>query len=600
MKKKKTLSLLVALMAILLPSCDNIEKETPTMINIIKDVYTNKGMYSPGETVEVNVELYNQTDQNHDGDVILRLVHLDEEVLSSSGYHLSIKPGELQVVQLDFKAPEEDFTGYMLITEFKKQSYTVDSMTTAVDVSSDWSKFPRYGYLTDYGPKTAKKIEETFKTLTKYHLNGLQFYDWQNKHHMPLPYDTSGNPLASWKEIANRTVLYKTVSDYIDAAHAHGMVAMNYNLLYGAFDGSEKDGVNMDWGLYVDNQGKQIDSHTMPANWATPKILVMDPNNQDWQDYIIEQETKTMENLAFDGWHVDQLGSRGTRYNKKGQKVDLINGFVDLLTEAKERMDTRLIFNVVDGYGKAEIAEKINVDALYQEVWSDTTYANLKSIIDFGSVKTNYTKSTILAAYMNYGKRNSPGYFNLPSVLLTSATIFASGGSHLALGDSGMLSSEYFPSDNLKMSLQLQEKLRSYYSFMVAYENLLRDNTKNDVVQVEIDAAITSIMGNTNTIWNFAKSNDNYTMVHLINLLGNRNDWRDDDQKKVAPKLLNDFTVRLYTDKEFKSIKMASPDYNDGLLVNIEYKRTKDDKGVNCIELKLPYLEYWSMLVLEK
>jgi dextranase len=36
------------------------------------------------------------------------------------------------------------------------------------------------------------------------------------------------------------------------------------------------------------------------------------------------------------------------------------------------------------------------------------------------------------------------------SVRLTDATIFAAGGDHIKLGDTGMLSKEYFPSANLK------------------------------------------------------------------------------------------------------------------------------------------------------
>ena len=115
-----------------------------------------------------------------------------------------------------------------------------------------------YGYLTDYGTKSAAKIDEIFQNLTKYHLNGLQFYDWQYKHLMPVPFDQNGNPLSSWKEIANRTVMFKTVYDYIQAAHDHGMVAMNYNLLYGAFDDAVSDGVSLDWGIYSDRNGKEF------------------------------------------------------------------------------------------------------------------------------------------------------------------------------------------------------------------------------------------------------------------------------------------------------------------------------------------------------
>lgn len=48
------------------------------------------------------------------------------------------------------------------------------------------------------------------------------------------------------------------------------------------------------------------------------------------------------------------------------------------------------------------------------------------------------------------------------------------GGSHLELGDTGMLSNEYYPGHSLRISAELEKRLRNYYSFMVAYENLLR------------------------------------------------------------------------------------------------------------------------------
>ena len=66
--------------------------------------------------------------------------------------------------------------------------------------------------------------------------------------------------------------------------------------------------------------------------------------------------------------------------------------------------------------------------------------------------------------------------FNTPAVLLADATIFASGASHIELGDgSRMLSSEYFPADTkFAVSPELSMQLRHYYDFLTAYENVLR------------------------------------------------------------------------------------------------------------------------------
>jgi dextranase len=72
-------------------------------------------------------------------------------------------------------------------------------------------------------------------------------------------------------------------------------------------------------------------------------------------------------------------------------------------------------------------------------------------------------------------------------VLLTDATIFASGGAHIELGDGHrMLDNEYFPNHNLVPSQQLLDHLRKYYDFDVAYENLLRGALHNNSNQITL------------------------------------------------------------------------------------------------------------------
>src|SRR5690606_27154158 len=114
-------------------------------------------------------------------------------------------------------------------------------------------------------------------------------------------------------------------------------------------------------------------------------------------------------------------------------------------------------------------------DFLYNEVWDETkSFEQLAQTITNNNVLSNYTKSTVLAAYMNYGMSNKTGQLNKPGILLTNAVIFAFGGSHLELGEH-YLSNEYFPNSNLQASSSLKKALVTYYDFLVAYQNILRD-----------------------------------------------------------------------------------------------------------------------------
>lgn len=588
-----TLSIIMVLI-ILLTGCIKEKPAKPDNISIFTDVYTDKSRYAPGETVSVYVDLYNNTDQIQTGNVNIRLKYLGYTIYLSDNQEVSLDGKKKTQMTFTFVAPNPDFTGYVLEASFLKGETIVDKHTSAVDVSSDWSKFPRYGYLVSYGLKPLTMIESTLDDLNKYHINGLQFYDWQWKHHMPLPIQ-DGKPLEKWQELSNRDVYLSTIQGYIDEAHKRNMMAMNYNLLFGTYDHPEADGVSLEWGLFVDAEGRNIDYHGLPTNWQTSRLLIMNPANKDWQNYIFTQEAQAINTLNFDGWHVDQLGYRGPRYDKYGNIVDMEAGYVDLLINAKDTINTRLVFNAVDGFGQSRLAKEVPVDFLYQEVWTPKRYYELKQIIDKGFVDTNYQKSTVLAAYMNYGKRDKPGLFNKHAVLLTNATIFASGGAHLELGDTGMLSSEYFPSNNLKMSLELKTSLRSYYDFLVAYQNFLRDNVRPSNTRLEINGVKTSVLGLKDTVWYFAKTKDNYQIIHLINILDNEDDWRDDEADKKAPPILEHVEVKLYLQDEVKKLYLASPDNDTITPIELTFTRKAD-----YISFTLPRLEYWSMLVVEK
>lgn len=276
----------------------------------IDEVYVDQARYLPGDNVLITAELSNRTDQDLKGEVIFIIKHLSKDIGRIASEKFKVVNGEKSQVTVEWLAPENDFEGYLVEAWFIVGREIKDKMNTAVDVSSDWSKFPRYGYITNFGEMTQEDIQNNIERLNRYHLNGLQFYDWQYKHHQPL-LGTVQQPDKKWKDIANRDVYFDTVLDYINQAHDKNMMAMNYNLLFGSYLLSEADGVKSEWGLYKDSKHQMQDGHSLPQTWATTRILLENPENKDWQNYIIQKEREAFEALAFDGWHVDQLGNRG-------------------------------------------------------------------------------------------------------------------------------------------------------------------------------------------------------------------------------------------------------------------------------------------------
>lgn len=495
-----------------------------------------------------------------------------------------------------WKTPPTDYKGY--IAEIYSTSNGIETIysTTAVDVSSKWTKFPRYGFLSKFPQLNDSDIDGVISNLNRYHINGLQFYDWQNKHHKPLPFIGSA-PSSTWKDIINRDIYFSTVQKYISTAHSRNMKAMFYNLVYGAWKDAETDGVNKEWYIFNDNTHTNRDFHPLSSPFLS-NIYLLDPSNTAWQQYLETENKKVYQFLDFDGFHMDQLGNRGTRYTYDGTSLNLsltYKPFIEAIKTDEPQKD--IVMNAVAQYGQQGIAES-SADFLYTEVWSpDDKFSDLANIIMQNSLYSRNTKNTVLAAYMNYDLANQKGYFNTPSVLMTNAVIFAFGGAHLELGEH-MLGKEYFPNDNLSMKEDLKSALVDYYDFLVAYQNLLRDGgTFNNVVITSPDSKMSianwpAAMGKVAVV---SKKIDNTQVIHLINFIDSRTqNWRDNTGIQVDPTLIKDTKLVLTSDAAVKKIWVASPDVIGGASRSLNFVQSG-----NKVSFMLPELKYWSMVVVE-
>ena len=547
---------------------------------------TDKAVYKAGETVNFSAS------SMPEGAIYVRYKHLGEQLGTEQA---------LTGNTWTWTAPAEDFKGYM--AEVYQKSTEGDRIlaTIAVDVSSDWSRFPRYGFLATFGEMDAETCDGIVRDLNRLHINGVQFQDWHWKHHWPLAQDkVTGAPLETYIDIASRNTSLQTLRNYIASCHKYGMKAIFYNLCFGALDDAGEDGVKDDWYMYKDQNHQTKDMHELGAPFKS-SIYLVNPANSEWLSYIGEKTDDVYETLEFDGYQIDQLGGRGTLYDYNGEEIDLAAGYAAFISEMKKLQPEKdLIMNAVSSFGAQQILGTGKTAFAYNELWeSEAQFSDLKKVIDANISYGGENMKTVFAAYMNYDKADNPGSFNTPGILLTDAVMFALGGSHLEMGEH-MLCKEYFPNSNLGMSAELENAIIAYYDFMTAYQNLLRDGgTFNDVAVSSSDGtyAFKSWEPAAGNIITLAKEVGNRQTIHFLNFLNaDSTSWRDLNGTMPEPSEVNNLsvTIQLPENKAVESAWTASPDIECGASRTLAF--TQEGQTVTLV---VPSLKYWDMLVLE-
>lgn len=584
MKHKNVSIVKSLLLALLFINCDSNDKSfdyTPEEITTTTQVVikTDKAKYAPGDAIAFSID---QLSENS----IIRYKYLNtvlsEQPLTSKNW--------------TWTPPSDDYKGYLVELYKTVDGVEVIVGTVAVDVSSDWTKFPRYGFLSEFGSISESQMTAVIDNLKNYHINALQYYDWGNKHHSPLKMNGS-SPATTWLDIAGREMAFSTVKSYIDKAHTINMASMSYNLLYGAWDDYNADGVSSQWFLFNDKNHANINKHDLPDSWQSD-ILVTNPGNTDWQNYIFEKTNVIYQHLNFDGWHLDQLGDRGSVYGYDGNSVAVNETFTPFLENLKARFPNKKnMLNAVAQYGQSNILSA-PVDVAYTEVWGPRDgFKDLAEIIQENNTLSDNKLNTVLAAYMDYDKANGTGFFNTPGILLADAVIFAFGGSHLELGEH-MLAKEYFPNNNLQMDGELKKTLPKYYDFLVGYQNVLRDGgTFNNPVLISGDGKVSlnSWPPVASSVSVVGKKLGNKQIVHLINFSNANNlNWRDTNGEQAVPAIKKNLTMNLQNNQTVSKVWYASPDLDGGASKELSFSQVG-----SYLVFKVPSLQYWGMIVVE-
>jgi dextranase len=405
----------------------------------IVDFYPSQGSFSPGETIIFLIELETSAPQ----EITLRI----------SIQHLTDRPTIIeQSLQLAFGAqtaqikwtPPPKPAGYSAQLEILSANNSQTLLAaTAFDVLSSWTDFPRYGFLTDFSASRTDP-EAVLKKLTRFHINGLQFYDWQYRHDRLLA------PTEEYIDPLGREMSLASVRKLVDVAHGHGMAAMPYLAIYAA--SADFWRAHYDWALY--------DEVRNPIAFGENFLGLMDPSaGSPWSGHLLFEGTRALQFIGFDGLHIDQYGDPKKAWDSHHNPVDLPKAFVDFIQSASDQHPHKtIVFNAVGNWPIKALAESA-VDFMYIEVWPpDVEYGHLAEIV-LNAVHLSHGKAVVIALYL---PAKHPA-----NNLLADAVILACGGMRIELGeDARLLSDPYFPKHE-EIPADLQAELWHFSNFAV-------------------------------------------------------------------------------------------------------------------------------------
>lgn len=105
----------------------------------------DKAMYAPGETATFTVDIDNSGGEAWNGTLHFQIYHL-ENAVAALDVQVSVPADAKTTCTAQWVLPGQDFTGYLVKAYFNEETWA----TTGLDCSSDFTVFPRYGYVSDY------------------------------------------------------------------------------------------------------------------------------------------------------------------------------------------------------------------------------------------------------------------------------------------------------------------------------------------------------------------------------------------------------------------------------------------------------------------
>lgn len=569
--------------------------EVHEQVLIIKDLYPLKAQYASGERAEFALELANTSDRAVAARVRCH-IRLVNTVVERCELTVQVPARGEAAARFSAGPLEADFAGFGVDAQVEADGAAAGFLSTAFDVVSDWRRATRYGFLSGFAAEEAGE-EEDVRWMAKLHLNLVQFYDWMYRH------DELVGGEAVYTDLMGRAVSRRTVEGKIASCHRFGMKAIAYGAVYAASK-AFADG-HPDWRLYT-GAGEPYDFI------GIFNIMNIAPDSP-WHRHIVAEYAKAVEELDFDGIHMDTYGfpkSGWSRQDGVPRLERLEEQFPLLIASTREALaplkeEVCLIFNNVGNWPVDTVA-KAAQDAIYVEVWKPyERYHHLRDIIAWAKHLSG-GKNVILAAYLKPFRQPGPlGEEGAEhGFRLLNAVVTAHGAYHLLHGENGGVLTQGYYVDHSRLREAFRRTVRDYCDFGVRYGHLLNGDGLRDVsmthadgdnLEYEFRGFSYSAYGEAGKVWTIIRERADLKLLSFVNLSSAADDlW---NEAKEEPSPVAGRVVSVAVDGEVEELLLASPDRAGGKTAELDYRLEAGPRG-NVVVVQLPPLQYWDVVIL--
>lgn len=554
------------------------------MIQIL-DAYTDRATYLPGDRAAIQTVLRNDARRIVRGILRARLLMLDAE-LARVEAPLELAPRARAATALSLTLPPDDLRGYGIEIEFADSRGRVRARAaTALDVCADWTRAPRYGFLSDFACDE-NDSHERVAALARYHINAIQFYDWMYRHQEFLP------PTREFVDPLGRRLSLDTVQRKIQLAQQLGMRALAYAAIYAANRDFFTE--HREEGLYrSDGQPFMLGDFLNITNIAHPA----------WRARLLAECRRAVDELGFDGIHLDQYGYPRIGYSLDGARVDVEKELPAFLSAVRAAVgNAPTVFNAVNAWPLAAVAQS-TLEPLYVEVWPpNDTFRDLREII-LRARDLRSGRAPVLAAYLRDFQSADPAVQRgaMNALRRLTAAIYLNGGSHIVLGErDGVLCAPYFP-DYARLRPAWVRAVRADYDFIARYAEYFfdptwRDNSATSVgginEEFRLDMPRYGPNAEANSVWTIARAKEHTLTLGLVNLRGMEAPlW---NAPQPAARRIRALRVTLQLEKPIQAVYFASPDYDTGRAVPLPIQRAG-----RLARVTIPELAYWGLVIVQ-
>jgi dextranase len=459
----------------------------------------------------------------------------------------------------------------------------VGTLRTAVEVAAAPATSLRYGFVASYPPDRDTAV--VADNIRRLHLTGIQFYDWAYRHA-----DLLGGG-ATYDDALGQPVALDTVRRLVATCHAAGARALGYAAVYAV--GTDE------WPVW--EHLALLRPNGTPYSLGDFLFLV-DPAAPSWLTHFTGDLRRAVEDVGFDGFHLDQYGYPKRAIRADGAAVDVAESFVRTIEQIRAALpDAVLVFNNVNDFPTWRTAHTAQ-DAVYIEVWAPhLTLDHLAGVVRRARSEAD-GKPVVIAAYQHvYDSAPAPAA-DLATAY-TMATLFSHGATHLLAGEADRILVDPYYVRNHVTAKSTRALLKRWYDFLVEHVELLMPHQLidvtgsfaseyNDDCEVTYSGTAVADTAAPGTVWRRVVQADGHLVVHLINLSGQSDAlW---DAPRATPRDTGPGVLRVRrTSAGLPRVRVADPD-RSARLVDVPVQVDGDHAVA-----ELPAPRVWQLVLID-